>query len=138
MRFQFLRQHEGLSAVTILLYLALAGCGGNSNNGCFIESIRVSPGSATVDHTAAPPGNTVQFAAFADSVPQGCAIALSNLGNVIWSVSDPVNASIGSTPGPGFGVATCKAAAPGTVNVKAVLNQIDFAPIEATASLTCQ
>jgi hypothetical protein len=137
MRLQVLTNRRALSAATMVLCLALTGCGGSTNNRCFIGSITVSPGSAIADHTAAPPGNTQQFAAFAASVPQGCAIVQSNLPNVIWSVSDPVNVSIGSTPGPSNGLATCNAATAGAVTVTGTLNQTDFAPVKATATLTC-
>jgi hypothetical protein len=137
MRIQFCRDRVGQLAAFVALCLALAGCGGSANNGCFIQSINVSPGSATVDHTAAPPGNTQQFAAFAASVPQGCEVAQSNLTTVIWSVSDPVNVSIGATPGPSFGVASCKAATSGAVTITGTLNQADLVPVKATASLTC-
>jgi len=137
MRLQVLSDRRALSAAFMALCFALAGCGGSTNNRCFIGSITVSPGAAIADHTAAPPGNTQQFAAFAASVPQGCAIVQSNLTNVIWSVSDPVNVSIGSTPGPSNGLATCNAATAGTVTVTGTLNQTDFAPVKATATLTC-
>ena len=137
MRLQVLTNQRALSVASAMLCFVLAGCGGNTNNRCFIGSITVSPGSATVDHTAAPPGNTQQFAAFAGSVPQGCVVAQSNLTNVIWSVSDPVNVSIGSTPGPSNGLATCNAATAGAVTVTGTLNQTDFAPVKATATLTC-
>lgn len=137
MRLEVLSNRRALLAAFTVLCFALAGCGGDTNNRCFIGSITVSPGSATVDHAAAPPGNTQQFAAFAGSVPQGCAVAQSNLTDVIWSVSDPVNVSIGSTPGPSFGIATCKAATAGAVTVTGTLNQTDFAPVKATATLIC-
>jgi hypothetical protein len=137
MSIQLSSDRAGLLAASVVLCLALAGCGGNANSRCFIQSISISPGSAIVDHTAAPPGNTQQFDAFAASVPQGCAVAQSNLTTVIWSVSDPVNVSIGGTPGPAFGAATCKAATSGAVTVTGTLNQTDFAPVSATASLTC-
>jgi hypothetical protein len=137
LRIQFCSDRRGPLAASVVLSLALAGCGGNANNRCFIQSINVSPGSATADHTATPPGNTQQFDAFAASVPQGCAVIQSNLTTVIWSVSDPVNVSIGATPGPSFGLATCKAATSGAVTVTGTLNQADIAPVKATASLTC-
>lgn len=69
MRFQILTNQWALSVASAILCFVLAGCGGNTSNRCFIGSITVSPRSATVDHTAAPPGNTQQFAAFAGSVP---------------------------------------------------------------------
>lgn len=126
-----------LSVVSSLLSIAVGGCGGSGNNQCFIQSITVSPPSATADHAAASPGNQQQFAAFASKVPQDCAVTQSNLTNVLWSVSDPVNVDIGATSGPSFGAATCKAATSGAITVKATLNQADFAPVEATASFTC-
>jgi hypothetical protein len=125
------------SIVSLLVFAGLLGCGGSTNNRCFIGSITVSPGSAIADHAAAPPGNMQQFVAFAGSVPQGCEVVQGNLTNVIWSVSDPVNVSIGSTPGPSFGTATCKAATAGAITVTGTLNQADFAPVKATATLTC-
>jgi hypothetical protein len=137
MRIRFFSDHMGLSTACILVCLALTGCGGTPINGCNIQSINVAPSAATVDHTATSPGNTQQFAAFAASVPQGCAVAQSNLTTVTWSVSDPVNVSIGATSGPSFGLATCKAATSGAVKVTGTLNQTDFAPVIATASLTC-
>lgn len=135
MRFRF---HSDLLTALAGLCLTVAGCGGNNTQHCNILSITVSPGTATLDHTAAPPGNTQQFAAFASSVPQGCVVTQSNLTNVIWSVSDPAKVSIGATSAdPTFGAATCKAATSGAVMVKGTLNQTDFAPVTATASLTC-
>ncbi len=137
MRLQLLSDRIGLLTVCILLLILLAGCGGNTNSQCKIFSINVSPSAATADHNAASPGNSQQFAAFVASGQSGCAFAQSNLTNVIWSVSDPVNVSIGSVQGPSFGLATCKAAASGAVTVTGTLNQTDFAPVKATASLTC-
>lgn len=137
MRIQFRSDRAGLLAAAVALCFALAGCGGNNAGRCNIQSINVTPGTATVDHTAAPPGNTMQFAAFAASVPSGCAVAQSNLTTVTWSVSDPANVSIGATSGPSFGAATCKAATTGAVTVTATLNQTGSAPVQSTASLTC-
>ncbi|HEX7285302.1 MAG TPA: hypothetical protein VF532_03930, partial [Candidatus Angelobacter sp.] len=59
--------------------------------------MNVSPGTATVNHAAAVPGNSQQFSAFQTSAPNGCAFALSNLQTVTWTVSDTVNASISNT-----------------------------------------
>ena len=70
MRFPFLAGHTAvLSAVCILLCLAPTGCGGKSATECRVLSINVGPGAATVNHAAAPPGNTQQFLAFVASEP---------------------------------------------------------------------
>lgn len=139
MRFRFLSGHAAvLSASSILLCLAPTGCGGKSATPeCKILSINVSPGAATVDHAAAPPGNGQQFSAFIASEPSGCAFALSNLTTVVWSVSDPVNVSISNVQGLTYGVATCKAATTGPVIVTGTLSQTNFPNVSSTASLTC-
>ena len=138
MRFPFLAGHTAvLSAVCILLCLAPTGCGGKSATECRVLSINVGPGAATVNHAAAPPGNTQQFLAFVGSEPSGCSFAQSNLTTVVWSVSDPVNASISNVQGLTYGVATCKAATAGTVIVTGTLSQTNFKDVSGTASLTC-
>ena len=138
MRFPFLSgQTAVLSAVSILPCLALTGCGGKSATECRILLINLDPGSATVNHAAAPPGNTKQFLAFVGSEPSGCSFAQSNLTTVVWSVSDPVNASISNVQGLTYGVATCKAATAGTVIVTGTLSQTNFRDVSSTASLTC-
>ncbi|HET9839410.1 MAG TPA: hypothetical protein VFR84_14360 [Candidatus Angelobacter sp.] len=128
--------HPGVSLVAFIL-VALAGCGGKSSTVCKINSITVSPATATVNHAAAPPGNTQQFAAFIASEPSGCAFILSNLPNATWSVSDPINVSIANPPDPAFGTATCKAATAGPVTVTATVPAGDGANVTNTASLTC-
>ncbi len=137
MRLQLLSDCKRFSTACSLFCLTFANCGGSPVIGCKTLSINLFPKTATVDHAAAPPGNTQRFVAFAASVPQGCVVAQGNLTNVIWSVSDPANVSIGATRGPSFGAATCKAATAGAVTVTGTLNQTDFAPVKATASLTC-
>jgi len=137
MRSQFCSGRKVLLAVCILLSIVLAGCGGNTSSGCRILSLNVSPNASAVNHNAAAPGNTQQFDAFAGSTTPNCAVAQSNLTTVTWSVSDPVNTTIGTTPGLSYGVATCKAATSGAVTVTATLSQTDFAPVTGTASLTC-
>src|SRR5262245_58424669 len=138
MRFPFLSGHTAaMSAVFILLSLAPTGCGGKSTPECRILSINVSPGSTTVDHAAAPPGNTQQFSAFVGSGTSGCVFAQSNLTTVVWSVSDPVNASISNVQGLTYGVATCKAARTGPVVVTGTLSQTNFRDVSGTASLNC-
>ena len=123
--------------VPCFLFVVLLGCGGKNTTMCKINSINVSPATATVNHAAAPPGNTQHFDAFIASEPSGCAFALSNLPNATWSVSDPVNVSIANPPDPAFGTATCKAATAGAVTVTATVPAGDGTNVTNTASLTC-
>ena len=119
------------------LFIVLLGCGGKSTTVCKINSINVFPVSATVNHAAAPPGNTQHFDAFIASEPSGCGFILSNLSNATWSVSDPVNVSIANPPDPAFGTATCKAATAGAITVTATVPAGDGTTVSKTASLTC-
>ena len=121
-----------------VLILVFAGCGGNSAVMCKINSITVSPATATVSHTAASPGNTQQFAAFIASEPSGCAFQLSTLTTATWSVSGPANVSIGATSqDPAYGKATCKNATAGSITVTATVPAGDGTTVSRTASLTC-
>jgi len=120
------------------LFLALAGCGGKTNTVCKITGMSVSPNTATINHAAVAPGNMQQFDAFQTAAPAGCAFALSNLTTVTWTVSDPVNVSIGATShDPNFGQATCKNATAGAVTVTGTAPAGDGTNISSTASLTC-
>jgi len=132
-----MRLHWLSLSMLILLFVALAGCGGKSTTTCKINAINLSPAAATIDHTAPPPGNTQHFAAFIASEPAGCAFMLSNLPNATWSVSDPVNVSISNPPDPTFGTATCKAATAGAITVTATVPAGDGTNVTNTASLTC-
>ena len=123
--------------VPCFLFVVLLGCGGKSATVCKINSINVSPATATVNHTAAPPGNTQHFDAFIASEPSGCSFILSNLSNATWSVSDPVNVSIANPPDPAFGTATCKAATAGAITVTATVPAGDGTNVSNAASLTC-
>lgn len=132
-----MRSHRLHSAVTLLLSLAFFGCGGKSSPACKINSINVSPASATAVHTAAAPGNMQRFSAFIASEPPGCFFTLGSLSNAAWSVSDPANVSISNPPDPAFGTATCKAATAGAITVTATVPAGDGANVSNTASLTC-
>ncbi|SRR5579859_1734290 len=125
------------SIMGLLLPAALIGCGGKSAIICTINSISVSPATATVNHLAAPPGNTQQFSAFQASAPSGCSFQLSNLRTATWSVSDPVNVSISNVQDNTYGVATCKNATPGAVTVTATVPAGNGTNVTSTASLTC-
>ena len=119
----------------VIAALLLAGCGGTRM--CKINSINVSPATTTASHTAPPPGNMQQFAAFIASEPAGCAFALSNLQNVTWSVSDTTNVSISNTHDVTYGVATCKGATAGAATVTATVPAGDGTNVSNTALLTC-
>jgi hypothetical protein len=108
------RRGKGLFAGICLLYIATLGCGGKSpiTLACKITAINVSPASATVSHTAAPPGYTQHFDVFASAVTPGCVVSQSNLTTGTWSVSDNINASISNLQGSTFGTATCNGRPP--------------------------
>jgi hypothetical protein len=125
------------SIVGLVLPAALIGCGGKTATICTVNSINVSPATATVNHLAAPPGNTQQFDAFQTSAPSGCAFQLSNLKTATWAVSDPVNVSISNVQDNTYGVATCKNATAGAVTVTATVPKGDGTNVTNTASLTC-
>jgi hypothetical protein len=119
----------------------LASCGGGTAaTHCSIKAIRVSPDSATVDHNAAAPGNSVQFLAFQTASDEGCAFAQSNLLNVTWSLSDPVNATISNSHDQGnanFGRATCVNASPAPITVMATAPSGAGSNVSASATLKC-
>ena len=124
--------------VSLVAFAGLLGCGGKTTTMCKITGFRVSPATATVSHTAAPPANTQHFDAFQTSAPAGCGFALSNLTTATWTVSDTVNVSIGATSSdPAFGTATCKNATAGAVTVTATVPVGDGTNLTNTASLTC-
>ena len=120
-----------------VLGLVLAGCGGKSATMCRINSINVSPATATANHTAAPPANMQHFDAFISSEPAGCVFIQSNLTNATWSVSDTTNVSISNVRDATYGTATCKGATSGAATVTATVPAGDGTNVSNTASLTC-
>ena len=121
----------------VVMALVLSGCGGKSAMMCKINSINVSPATATPNHAAAPPGNMQHFSAFIASEPSGCAFALSNLTTATWSVSDTTNISISNVHDATYGTATCHAATAGAATVTATVPAGDGSNVSNTASLTC-
>src|SRR5690242_10682391 len=71
--------HASRVSVLFMFFVSVVGCGGNSAPACKLTAINVSPASATISHTAPPPGNTQHFDAFASAVTPGCVVAQSNL-----------------------------------------------------------
>ncbi len=132
------RWSKGLFAGICLLF-ATMGCGGKSpiTLACKITAINVSPASATISHTAPPPGNTQHFDAFASAVTPGCVVSQSNLTTGTWSVSDNINVSISNVQGATFGIATCNGATNGAATITAIVPAGDGTSVSNTASLTC-
>jgi len=129
--------HSCCAAALLVLLVAALGCGGNSAPACKVTAINVSPASATISHTAPPPGNTQHFDAFEASATPGCAFALSNLTTATWSVSDTTNVSISNVHDATYGTATCKGATAGAATVTATVPAGDGTNVANTASLTC-
>src|SRR5215469_10110308 len=115
--------NKGAVVILLLVLSIVAGCGGSATpSGCSITGINVFPPAATVDHTAAPPANTKHFDAFISSAaPAGCGFQLGSLQDAVWTVSDPVNASIGNQVNVNYGTATCMNAAASPITVTATV-----------------
>jgi hypothetical protein len=122
-----------------LAFAALTvSCGGSAAPNCALATaLNILPSVATGDHSAAPPANQTQFLGFDQLVP-GCPPTPSFRTDLKWTVSDPVNVTIGNTPGPSYGVATCVNATAGPVTVTASGPNIQGATITGTAALTCK
>src|SRR5215472_11882022 len=112
--------------------LATVGCGGSS---CNVDSLVVTPPTATLSHTAAAPGNSQTFNAVnhiggGGGVCTGNAAAL-RISN--WTVSDP-SVHLSSSPAPTV-TATCTAAVTSPVTVTAT--SVDGQNLTGQASLNC-
>jgi hypothetical protein len=119
--------------IAISLLFAMLGCGSSDPN-CLAAGIRVSPLTATADHTLVSPGNKASF--YADPIPvRGCGYAqmIGSIRNATWSVSDAVNVTISNQNDSTYGVATCVNAAS---NVTVTATTPDGS--KATATLTCR
>lgn len=123
--------------VFFLVIVFIAGCGTSTD--CSVAvSLAVAPPTATADHLASSPGNQVSFVA-SDVPPAFCPPTPGAVRTDLkWSVSDPVNVTIGNTPGVDYGVATCKNATAGAVAVTASGTNTRNASISGTATLTCK
>jgi len=130
-------QHACRVSVLFMFLVAMVGCGGNSAPACKVTAIKVFPATATISHTAPPPGNTQHFDAFESAATPGCLFAQSNLTSATWSVSDTTNVSISNVQGATFGTATCNGATSGAATVTATVPAGDGTSVTNTASLTC-
>ena len=103
--------------------------------------IGVSPTSATVNQAAAPPGNQVQFIAFAHETASGpgCAIPQSEvLVYGTWSNPDPQDIQISSANDSTNGTAVCKAPTTGAVTLTVTFTQFTMTPATKSVQLTCK
>jgi hypothetical protein len=103
---------QPLWPLPLLLSFPLMAAGGTSSNTCRIDTAIIPP-NATADHSAAVPGNQVQFS-LASTVKGNCPLIADRAG--VWSTSDPVNTTI-SNQAPTQGLATCLKPAPTSATI---------------------
>jgi hypothetical protein len=124
----------------LIISATLTGCGGSARD-CTPTALSISPATATASHLATPPGNQAQFNGFnnVSSVPSGCPVAFVEAirTDLKWTVSDPVNVTIGNSQGVDYGVAICNSATSQPVTITATGPNAKGATISGTASLTC-
>ena len=117
-----------------LAFVSNIGCGGTSIPDCGPTGFSVGPSSATVNHAAAPPGNSQVFSAsFQSKVGPGCPAVTAALVNANWSASDP-SVQL-SAPQAIQETATCTAALASPVTITAV--PVSGGTFTGKASLTC-
>ncbi len=117
----------------MLLFMLLSNCGAvaTKNETCTMVA-NVLPASATADHSAARPGNMVQFVANS-SVTGNCPLTPDRIGT--WSTSDPANSTISNQPGGGLAVCLNATPTPATITYSGLLRgRVGFTP----ATLTCK
>jgi len=134
--FSCVKQYCKLFAI-VLVSAVLAGCG--NSHVCASGALNVSPQNAVADHSAPTPANSQLFLAFGAGLPAGCSATQSNLINVIWSVSDPIDVSISNTQGNAFGTASCinSTAVPVTITATLPASANHNKSVSGTATLTC-
>ena len=136
-----------LACIALILFdNACGGYSSSNSSSCFVNTLNVSPPSATADHNMAPPGNSQQFMAFGGQTSNAnCAYTQATLTTVSWTVSDTTNATIGNTmtgnaQTNNYGLATCLHSAATPITVTAVLpaGQNSGHTASGTAILTCK
>jgi hypothetical protein len=116
-----------------LSFISSVGCGGSTPD-CGPVGLNVGPASATVNHAAAPPGNSQVFSAsFQSKFGPGCPAVTAALVNSNWSASDP-SVQL-SAPQAIQVTATCTAALGSPVTITAV--PVSGGAFTGKASLTC-
>jgi hypothetical protein len=103
---------QPLWPLPLLFSCALIAVCGTSSDRCTINTAIIPP-NATADHSAAMPGNQVQFS-LASTVKGFCPLMPDRIG--VWSTSDPVNTTI-SNQAPTQGLATCLNATPTSATI---------------------
>src|SRR5262245_25456041 len=95
--------------------LFIQGCGGSGS--CRVVGLNVAPATATVDHTAATPGNSQVFNAIPKEGGDCQSVGALAAPSVNWTVSDP---SVHLSSSQGILVtATCTAALANSVTITA-------------------
>src|SRR6476646_8273055 len=78
-----------LALLLSVVLVSTIGCGGVSPD-CGVNGLNVGPSAATVNHAAAPPGNSQVFSAsFQFKNSPGCPAITAALVNSNWAASDP-------------------------------------------------
>lgn len=141
-----------LLLVSVPLF-GFVGCGVGPSPTCTPKPyLTVSPIDATVDHTAAPPQNQVQFITtesenFYTSSGQFCAVpAVVSIAHPVWTNPQPQAISISSANDQTNGLAVCTAATSGPVTLTGTVNgalgqgaggDIPVTPLTITVQLVC-
>lgn len=106
--------------------------------------VTVTPASATLDHTASPARNTVQFIGTAvETAPKGCPVpALARREYASWANPEPTRIEISSARDGANGTASCLAATKGPVTLTGTFNPIGASAAASqtstkTVTLTC-
>jgi hypothetical protein len=118
----------------------VGGCAaspGNNPLGC-TTSISVSPATAVADHSAASPGNQVQFmGTSSESCTNGASPQVIARVYGAWTNPDPINIQISSANDVTNGTAICKGATSGAVALTDTVVQ-GTSTVAKQVSLTCQ
>ncbi|HEY2360512.1 MAG TPA: hypothetical protein VGK36_05315 [Candidatus Angelobacter sp.] len=122
-----------LAILLSMVFVSTIGCGGSSPD-CGVNGLNVTPASITVNHAAAPPGNSQVFSAsFLFKSNPGCPAITAALVNSNWTVSDP-SVQL-SAPQATQVTATCTAAVAAPVTIMAT--PVSGEMFTGKASLTC-
>jgi hypothetical protein len=119
---------------------ALTGCAGGTSDCTFTQSFNVSPLTATANHSAAAPGNQVQF--FSTIAPKAsaadCPVPLYIIAaRPAWTNPDPLDLTISNANDATNGTAVCNSATSGPVTLTANVGS-SATPSLQTVQLTCQ
>jgi hypothetical protein len=119
---------------------ALTGCGVASPGCTITDAFGVGPLTATANHSAAAPGNQVQFSSYISPKPSAANCAVPNwiiAARPNWTNPDPLDISISSATDATNGTAVCNSATSGPVSLTASVGT-GATPSTITVQLTCQ